>query len=100
MLQHTWIFLGVVALVATVMTLRTPDEQLAIIGGLTATITWGVWAYGALDVTTVSGGTEFAYAYPSLAAVGVVLAIPCLFVALTGPLRIVQDRDQLADDVR
>lgn len=100
MLQHSWIFLGIVALVATVLTLRTADDQLAIIGGLAGTLAWALWGYSALNVITVSGGTEVAYAYPSMAAFGVAMAIPNLFVALTGPLQIAKNRDELANEVR
>lgn len=99
MLQHTWIFLGIVALVATSITLRTPDDQLAIIAGLAGTLAWTLWAYGALNVVAVSGGQEFAYSYPSLTAFGVAMVMPNLFVALTGPLSIARDRDQLANEV-
>jgi len=100
MFQFTWIFLGVVALVVTVMTLRTADDQLAIVSGLAGTMSWALWGYSALNVVVISGGTEFAQQYPSLAAFGVVMAIPNLFVALTGPLQIARDRSQLTDEVQ
>lgn len=100
MLQHTLIFLGIVALVATTITLRTADDQLAIIAGLVGTLSWSLWAYSALNVVAVSGGSEFAYSYPSLAAFGVAMAIPNLFVALTGPLSIARNREQLTNEVQ
>jgi len=100
MLQHTLIFLGVVALVATTLALRTSDDQLAIVGGLAGTLSWLLWAYSTLNVIAVSGGSEFTYSYPSLAAFGVAMAIPNLFVALTGPLQIARNREQLTNEVQ
>lgn len=100
MLQHTLIFVGVVALVATTISLRTGDDQLAIISGLAGTLSWSLWAYSTLNVVAVSGGSEFAYSYPSLAAFGIAMAIPNLFVALTGPLQIARDRSQLTEEVQ
>jgi len=100
MYQFSWIFLGVVALVVTVMTLRAGDDQLAIVSGLAGTISWALWGYSALNVVVVSGGTEFAQQYPSFAAFGVVMAIPNLFIALTGPLSIARNREQLTNELQ
>lgn len=100
MIQLNWIFLGVVGLIATVQTIRTIDDQVAIASGLMGTIAWLLWAYSSLHVVVVSNGTEFVYEYPSLAMFGVLMAIPNLFIALTGPLRIAADPRQLAEEVR
>ena len=99
MLQHSWIFLGIVSLVVTTITLRTPDDQLAIICGLAGTLAWALWAYGALNVVAVSGAQEFTYSFPSLTLFGVAMAMPNLYIALTGPLSIARDREQLANEV-
>ena len=100
MLQHTLIFLGVVALVATTITLRTSDDELAIIGGLAGTLSWALWAYSTLNVVATSGGSEFTYSYPSLALFGLAMAIPNFYVALTGPLHIARDRSQLTEEIQ
>lgn len=100
MLQFTFIFVGLVALTATAQTLRTADDQLAILSGLIGALSWGLWSYSALDVVIISNGTQYAASYPSLAAFGVALVVPNLFVALTGPLRIARNPDDLAEEAR
>lgn len=92
MLQLTWLFVGALAMLATALTLRTADDQTAIMSGLAGTITWLLWAYSALNVVTYDGGSQFTHAYPGLAALGVMLALPNLFVALTGPLMVARDQ--------
>lgn len=101
MLQHTFIFVGLVAAAAAFLTLRTADDEIAIISGLIGTIAWLLWGYSALNVVVYDGsGNPLSSAYPSLTAFGVLMAIPCLFVALTGPLRIARSRDQLAKEMQ
>ena len=100
MLEHSWIFLGGLATVTTVLTLRTDDDQTGILTGLIGTVTWALWAFSALNIVTHSGGTEFTHSYPALAAFGLLMAVPNLFVALTGPLTIAQNRQELAEEVR
>lgn len=92
MLQNTWLFVGLIAALATALTLWTADDQTAIISGLIGTVTWLTWAYSALNVITYDGGSQFAHSYPALAALGVMLAVPNLFVALTGPLAVARDQ--------
>jgi hypothetical protein len=99
MLQISWLFVGLVASGATLLTLTTSDDQTAILTGLIGTISWALFAYSSLHVVTHSGGSEFVSAYPSLAAFGVMMAVPNLFVALTGPLRAADPRE-LAEEVR
>lgn len=94
-----WVFLGLVALVTTVITLTTTDDQTAIITGLMATTGWALWAYSALNITVYSQGTLFTESYPSMALFGLLLAVPNLFVALTGPLALAKDPRELAGEV-
>lgn len=100
MLQHSWIFTGLVATVATVITLQTAEEEVAIASGLIGFFAWLLWGYSALNVVTHSGGTEFAFQYPSMAVFGVLMAVPNLFVALTGPLRIASQGTDLAKEMQ
>lgn len=99
MLQLTFLFVGAVATVATALTLWTTDDQLGILTGLIGSIAWPLWSYSALNVVTVSAGSEFAYQYPALAVFGVLMAVPNLFVALTGPLRVANNRE-LAQEIQ
>jgi len=100
MLQLTWLFIGALAAVATVLTLTTTDGDLGIIGGLIGTISWLLWAYSALNVVVITNGEQIAQQYPSLAVFGVLMAVPNLFVALTGPLQIARDRGELTDEMQ
>lgn len=93
-------FLGIVALVFTGLTLTTADDQTAIISGLLGATTWTLWAYSTLNVTIYSGGSEFTESYPAFAALGLALAAPNAFVALTGPLMLAKNPDAIAEEVR
>lgn len=98
MLQLTYLFLGAVAFIVTVLTLTTADDQTAILTGIMGAVSWLLWAYSSLNIVVVDGGgADVAHQYPSLAAFGVVMAIPNLFVALTGPLQIARDPRGLAE---
>jgi len=92
MLQLTWLFIGALAALATAFTLRTADDQTAIMSGLIGMMTWLLWGYSALNVIVYDGsGNALSNSYPALAALGVMLALPNLFVALTGPLAVARD---------
>lgn len=71
MLQLTWLFVGVVALLTTVGALRSGyDTATRLIAGAFAMVLWAVWAFGAYSVEVVSHGEQFVYGYPQLAYVG------------------------------
>lgn len=57
-------------------------------------------SFYALEVTVSDSGVTTIYRYPAMAAFGVLMAAPNLYVALRGPLEIVKDRDALAGEVR
>lgn len=100
MLQHTFIFVGLVAAAATFLTLRTADDEVAIISGLIGTISWILWAYSALNVIVYDGsGNPLSASYPSLTAFGVMMAVPCLYIALTGPLHIARSSTDIAQEM-
>jgi len=98
--QLPWLFIGTLAAAATFISVTTTDDQIGIISGLLGALTGFTFAYHSLSVTVYSQGTAFVSRYPELAALGLALAAPNLFVALTGPLEIVRDRDQLQNEVQ
>lgn len=98
--QLPWLFIGVFAAAATFISVTTTDDQIGIISGLFGTLSALTFAYHSLSVTVYSQGTEFVSRYPELAVFGLALAAPNLLVALTGPLAIVRDREQLQDEVQ
>jgi hypothetical protein len=95
-----WIFVGLVGAGATYVTLTTDSDQLAIIGGLIGFFSWGMFAWSALSITVYDGGTAHTTRYPAMAAYGLMLAAPNLYVALTGPLELVKDRETIKQEVQ
>jgi len=90
MLQSGWLFVGLVAILATALALFTDDDGLAIIGGTAGTITWGVWTYGTLNVRVVGDAVTYTFTMPSLTLLGIALALLPAYIALTGPVELVQ----------
>lgn len=95
-----WVFVGVVAAGATYVTLTTDNDQLAIISGLIGMLSWLMFSFLSLEIIIYDGaGGEQITRYPSMTAWGLAMAAPNLYVALTGPLHIIRDRDQLRSEV-
>lgn len=82
MLQLTWLFVGMVALLAAVGGMQRFDIWTRIIMMGLSMVTWLVWAFGAYNVEVVSGGQTTAHEYPQLAYLGFVLSAVTLAVLL------------------
>jgi len=89
MLFGAWLFVGVIALLATGAAVSTRDNAKAIMAGIAGALAWGYWAFGALDLRVVRDSTTYQYSQPELTILGVALALVPLFVALTGPFEVV-----------
>lgn len=98
MLESAWLFIGVVALCSTAVAVSTKtqaaalfpnDDGVAIMSGITGVIAWGVWTYGALDVSVAADGTIHTFSMPSVAYFGVAMALIPAYIALTGPADII-----------
>lgn len=89
MLESAWLFTGVVAILSTGLALYTTDDGVAMMMGTLGFITWGVWAFGTLDVRVVGDSVTYSFTMPALTLLGVVLALVPGFIALTGPLDLV-----------
>jgi len=98
--QLPWLFIGTLAVGATVISVTTNDDQIGIISGLFGTVLSLTFAYHSLSVSVYSQGTEFVSRYPELAVLGLALAAPNFFVALTGPLELARNRDEIQQEVR
>lgn len=90
MLESAWLFVGVVAVLSTAGALLTSDDGMAILLGVTGFGTWGMAAYGALDVTVVSNGSRVAETMPEVTILCAGLSLIPLYIALTGPVDIVR----------
>lgn len=90
MLESGWLFTGFVAILATAMALFVDDDGLAIVAGTAGTITWGIWTYGTLNVRVVGDSVTYTFTMPALTLLGIALAIVPAYIALTGPVELVQ----------
>ena len=89
MLLQAWLFIGVVALVASGVALMTSDDGLAVMTGILGFVTWGVWVFGSLNLSVVRDATVYTYSLPAVAIVGIAFAIIPGFIALTGPVEVI-----------
>lgn len=89
MLSTAWVFVGAVALVATLGAVLTADDGVAIVGGVVGFICWGVWSFGALDLTVVNSGGVETFSMPEVAFLGIMFALLPGYIALTGPIEII-----------
>lgn len=107
MLETAWLFVGRIAMVWTVLTLAAAvyidpvddtGDGLAIIGGVVGFVLWGVWTFGTFEVEVVDGGTTVTFTQPELAILGVVLALVPGYIALTGPIELINRARQPSTD--
>lgn len=89
MLAMAWVFVGVVALLATIGGVLTEDDGVAIVAGVVGFVSWGIWTFGALDLQVASSGGLQTVSMPELALLGVALALLPGYIALTGPVQII-----------
>lgn len=109
MLESAWLFVGRVAFAWTVLTLiaaayfspqDTRGDGLAIIGGTIGFVLWGVWTYGTLEISVVDNGGELTFSHPELTIVGVAMALIPGYIALTGPIDLInRAREPRTDDI-
>lgn len=98
MLQSAWLFVGLVAILATIGALLTDDDGIAIITGALGFVTWGIFAYGALNVEVAEAPEP--YVMPEVTILAVALALIPGYIALTGPVEIIsRARDTDLQDV-
>lgn len=109
MILSAWLFVGTIAFAWTIVTLAAAayadprDSQgdgLAIIAGTIGFVLWGVWTYGTLDISVVSNGSELTFTHPSLTILGVAMALIPGYIALTGPIDLInRARDPRTDEI-
>lgn len=89
MLWQAWLFVGTVAVLATGVAVFTDDDAVAIVSGCVGTVLWFIWAFGALNVEVITGGSADTLSMPVLTFVGAGLGVIPAYIALTGPVDIV-----------
>ena len=99
MLQSAWLFIGVIALLVTGVSVLTKtegarlipnDDAVAIYSGIVGFVSWGIWTYGSLDVRVVGDSVTYTFNMPAVTLFGVAMATIPAFIALTGPANIVR----------
>jgi len=101
MLESAWLFTGVTAVLVTTVAVLTQtqgaalipnDDGVAIISGVLGFISWGVFAFGALDVRVVGDSVTYSFGMPSIAIFATIMGLVPGYVALTGPAEIIASR--------
>jgi len=100
MLESAWLFVGVVAILATGVALSTQTQTvaqgqnadgIAIITGIAGFLTWGVWTFGTLEIEVLAqDGSTVVFTSPSLTFLGLMLMLVPGYIALTGPAEIIR----------
>jgi len=109
MLLAVWLFIGVIGIGSTTIALSTQsegarlwpnDDAVAIISGVVGFISWGLWTYGTLNIEVAGDSTVYTFSTPAVTYFGIALALVPAYIALTGPVNIInRTRDTSAKDV-
>lgn len=90
--QVTWIFIGIIAMSVTGVTLRTTVDD--ILGGIIGAVIWAYWALSATNIEIIRDGHEpIVESYPALALFGAGLVAVHILVMLVGAGKILDVRD-------
>lgn len=107
MLESAWLFVGRIAMVWTILTVAAAvyvdpvddtGDGLAIIGGVVGFVLWGIWTFGTLEIELVEGSSTYTFQHPELTILGVVLALVPGYIALTGPIELINRARQPTSD--
>lgn len=92
MLESAWLFIGVLGAISSGITLmaQRDEDGLAMVFGTIGFVSWAIWSYGALTVEVADGGTVFQFAMPSLTFFGIAMALLPGYIALTGPIELIE----------
>lgn len=98
MLQSTWLMITFIALCATAVavSMKTKaagfvgnDNGVAIFSGVVGLISWGLVAYGSLNIVVVGDSVTHSFSMPSVTYFAIMMALIPAYVALTGPVEII-----------
>lgn len=98
MLESSWLFIGVVATLATSGAVLTSRETIAMVLGAMGFISWGIWTYGTFEITVVDGGVTYAFTEPAVAVFGILMAMLPLYIVLTGPIELAKNARGMQPD--
>lgn len=96
MLESTWLTIAATAILTTVFAASTQTrvsglydeyaDPIAMVGGLLGVASWGMLAYGSLDLRVVGDSVTYSFSQPGVTVWCLMMAVVPLYVALTGPL--------------
>lgn len=90
MIESGWLFTGLLATLATAAAIITNDDGFAVMAGIVGFVTWGVWTFGSLNVEVFADSTTYTVSTPELTILGIAWALVPGYIALTGPVNIIQ----------
>ncbi len=101
MIWQGWVFIGIVAFIATYVTLTTSQDDVGIMFGLVGMLSWGLFAFQSLNVVILAGGKTdpVSYSYAAVSVWGLALAVTNLYVVLNGPIAIIDQRGRAGAEV-
>lgn len=89
MLVHAWVLAAVLAVLTTIGAVLSNDQGQAIVAGLLGFVTWGVFVFGTFNVEVHAGTSTIHYSMPSVAIMGVAMALVPGYIMLTGPIDLI-----------
>lgn len=96
--QLVYLFLGLLAVLATAATFARLDPETRTLTALFAMVSWALWGVHSFDVTTVSNGVRVTDAYFSLAILGLAAAAIMLLTAVRLAFGLVSSSGELGGE--
>lgn len=90
MLESAWLFIGCIGVLTSAGALMTTEDAMAMVFGSIGFVTWAIWSYGSLTVEVVGNTEVFEFAMPSLTFLGIAMALLPAYIALTGPIELIE----------
>lgn len=92
MLESAWLFVGVLGAISSGISVmaQEDEDELAMVFGTIGFVSWAIWSYGSLTVEVVGDGSVFEFAMPSLTFLGIAMALLPGYIALTGPIELIE----------
>ncbi len=97
MLEIVWLSIGALSFAVSLLAVKEGTRLFRqgdgnaiaeTLGGYAGTILWLLWAFGAMNVETVSNGSTVSTSHEAVALLGVVFAVALLVVGLDGTVRL------------
>lgn len=101
MLESTWLFIGLMAVLTTAFAAMTQTRlalimdrygnQIAMIAGTLGAISWLMLAWGSLDIRVVGDAVTYSFTQPSVTAWCLMMAIFPAYCAWQGPFQALEE---------